>query len=45
MSVDEYLHQMDIPGTQNAVTVAGMPKEIMAWIWEEEKLDGLVWLS
>jgi len=45
VAVDEYLHGMDLPATENAVTVAGMPKEITEWIWEPVKKKGLVWKS
>jgi len=39
----EYLHEMDIPRTQNAITVAGIPEEVTDWIWEKEQKAGLVW--
>ena len=45
VSLQEYLHEMDLPATENAVMVAGIPKPIMAWIWEEPMKDGLVWTS
>ena len=35
----EYLHEMDLPSTQNAVTVAQMSEGLIDWIWEPEKKD------
>lgn len=45
LQVDEYLHQMDVPATRNAITVAGFPEEVYKWIWEPAKKEGLVWTS
>jgi len=36
----EYLHGMDIPATNNAIAVAGFPKEIGQWVWVEPKEYG-----
>ncbi len=33
--MDYYLHKMDIPMTNNAVTVAQFPEGIVNWIWEK----------
>jgi hypothetical protein len=40
LTVDEYLHKMDIPATNNAVIVSCFPENIIDWIWEEEKKVG-----
>lgn len=45
VTVDEYLHRMDLPATENAVTVSAMPKEVVDWIWEPATKKGLVWKS
>lgn len=39
LSTKEYLHEMDVPATTNAVIVAQMPTELMDWIWEEQGRD------
>jgi hypothetical protein len=39
LSVEEYLHEMDVPATSNAVTVAEMSEALFDWIWEPQKRD------
>jgi hypothetical protein len=36
----EYLYQMDIPQTSNAIKVASMPEEVCNWIWEAKQEYG-----
>lgn len=45
LGLEEYLHKMDLPATENAIAVAGFPKKVVGWIWEEQVRDGLVWTS
>jgi hypothetical protein len=45
LTVQEYLHGMDVNDVRNAVTVAQFTEGVSNWIWEEQKKDGLVWLS
>lgn len=33
----EYLYNMDIPMTNNAITIAQFPEEVSKWIWETER--------
>lgn len=35
---DEYWYKWDIPATNNAIAVAGIPKEVEDWIWEKERI-------
>lgn len=39
LSTHEYLHEMDLPATQNAVTVAQMNEGLIDWVWEPQKKD------
>lgn len=37
LTMKEYLYNMDIPMTQNAVCIAQFPPEVEKWIWEIER--------
>ena len=37
LSEDEYYRKMDIPATNNAISVAQFPKEVEDWIWIKER--------
>ena len=36
VTYDEYMDKWDLPTVQNAVSVAGFPKEIEDWIWQKK---------
>lgn len=40
LPVDEYLHKMGIPETENAIAVSGMPESVADWIWEPVLNEG-----
>jgi len=36
VTYDEYMDKWDLPTVQNAVAVAGFPKEVEDWIWKKK---------
>ena len=39
----KYWHEMDIPMVNNAVSIAGFPKEVLDWIWEKKRAAFEIW--
>ena len=37
MTYREFMREMDIPMTNDAIAVAQLPKEVADWIWEKER--------
>jgi len=37
MTYREFMREMDIPMTNNAITISQFPKEVAEWIWEKER--------
>ena len=48
LTVNEYLHEMDVRQVEEACRYAGFPKEVIDDIWEKKKQEpkgGIVWTS